>query len=158
MSINSMTSSAGRVVGPPLFGYLYTLNVRFPYRSAAVFTAIAALVYFIVDRAAKAAARPEKPLAAGDVAADEAKKRPSFFLQSAEKAALGVLAETLRTTIMHRGYDLSNSAVVELIQEIIETSLPPKVDGRTDEELLGEETHFLHEHLNREHADHHPHT
>jgi len=114
----------------------------------------------LVDRVVKAAARPDKPLAAGDAAADAArlKKRPSLLLQSAERAALDVLTETLRTTVMQRGYELSNPAVIELLKDIIDTALPLKVDGLSDEELLHSGTHFLHEHYNREHAEHHPHT
>lgn len=147
MSINSMASSAGRVVGPPLFGFLYAFNIRYPYRVASSCTAVAALVYWLVDvlaRQAAAVERPPKPLAELDA---EKRKRPSFFLQSAEKAALDALTETFRATIIHRGYDLSNAKVVELITDVLETSLPPREEGRTDEELLGVEAAFLHAHI-----------
>lgn len=74
--------------------------------AAALFTAIASGVYLIVIGAAQAAERPKQPLAAADASAKQ--KRPSFFLQSAEKAALNTISESLRSTIIHRGYDLSN--------------------------------------------------
>jgi hypothetical protein len=37
--------------------------------------------------------------------------------------------------------------VVELITDVLETSLPPREEGRTDEELLGVEAAFLHAHI-----------
>jgi MFS family permease len=45
MSVSSMASSAGRVIGPPLFGALYSTSPRFPYRIATLCTLAAAAVY-----------------------------------------------------------------------------------------------------------------
>ncbi|KAL1514921.1 hypothetical protein AB1Y20_004001 [Prymnesium parvum] len=149
MSINSMTSSAGRVIGPTVFGALYAANIRYPYRLASAFTAIASGMYFIVHLSSEE--RPAKGLAESDAAA----QKLSLSTESDQGAALDELMKTVRSTILQRGYDLANPTVVELLTDIIQTALPSKVEGRSDEELLNESAEFVH--TNR-HAVHFPHT
>lgn len=152
MSINAMTGSAGRVIGPIIFGYLYGVNIRFPYRLAAVFTTLAAALYLLTDQLNASLHRRPRPLADADSAA----KRPSSALSSSQKLALDELMNSLRTTIIVRGYDLANPTVVELLADIMNSSLPEKVNGRSDEELLHEEAEFVQS--NREQwSHHHPH-
>ena len=49
-----------------------------------------------------------------------------------------------------------------MIKHVIADALPARVAGQTDEEILGQELSFLHEHenwasVNRDHASTHPH-
>jgi len=46
MSVASITSSAGRVIGPPLYGKLYMLDGPLAYRVAAALAAGASAFYF----------------------------------------------------------------------------------------------------------------
>eukprot|EP00326_Haptolina_ericina_P030208 CAMPEP_0181169556 /NCGR_PEP_ID=MMETSP1096-20121128/879_1 /TAXON_ID=156174 ORGANISM="Chrysochromulina ericina, Strain CCMP281" /NCGR_SAMPLE_ID=MMETSP1096 /ASSEMBLY_ACC=CAM_ASM_000453 /LENGTH=211 /DNA_ID=CAMNT_0023257025 /DNA_START=45 /DNA_END=680 /DNA_ORIENTATION=+ len=155
MSINSMCSSGGRVLGPPLFGILYSINIHFPYRVAALCTAVASSVYFLVYTIATPKKdRPSTALAEKDSAKLKLNKHMDI-------EALAKLTEALREIITERGYDLSNPTVVDLIKEIMTTSLPPRTEGQSDEDVLREEAHHLHDHwdaMHKESAHYHPHT
>ena len=166
MGISGMMSSAGRVIGPPVFGALYTTNIRFPYRLAAACTLLAALVYGFLatitaarDRASSAAAKTA-PLAGQDGERERLQSVGGKAGGKAEKAAVLALQELLAKTLAVRGYDLSQPTVVEHLKHLLEDALPLRVEGRSDEELLEEEIELVHGHqarLNRDHATYHPH-
>jgi len=155
MSINSATSSLGRVVGPPMFGAIYAWNIRLPYRLAALFTVVSAAVFFfmavLTAKPTQADERPDKPLASED---GNQKKLDN-------KKALAELTELMKSTLVSRAYDLTSPQVVDYLKAIIDDALPLKVEGRSDEELLGKETEFLHSHwaeMNKQSVHAHPHS
>ena len=154
MAISSMTSSLGRVVGPPLFGALYAVNIRFPYRVAALCTLFASAIYSLVYTLHAVTKRPEIPLAKRDAATQQS------FSSGDAATALASIQEHLSRTLTKRGYDLSSPVVVDLIKHLIVDALPERSVDRSDEDLLTEEVDLMHEHfarMNREHADNHPH-
>uniref|UniRef100_A0A7S0L4H5 Major facilitator superfamily (MFS) profile domain-containing protein n=1 Tax=Coccolithus braarudii TaxID=221442 RepID=A0A7S0L4H5_9EUKA len=143
MSVNSMMSSAGRVLGPPVFGALYALDIRSPYRLAAAFFLVSSAIYLGVYLLTKQPVpkRPSAALASADSA------RASAGISAAEQKALDALLTTVRETLILRQYDLGSPRVVELIKCILNEALPTRVEGRADEDLLQEEEDFLHQRL-----------
>ena len=146
MAVSSMCSSAGRVIGPPVFGTLYAVNIHFPYRLSAVLAAVAGGVYVLVGALSAPkpeVVRPAEPLAAKDAA------RQRSFSRDDEKKAIAELQELLARTLKQRGYDLGSPGVVELIKHLLLDALPEKVEGKTDEQLLAEEVELMHQHFDR---------
>ena len=138
MSVSSMASSAGRVIGPPVFGALYSSSPRFPYRVAALCTLGAAVVYaYIAMRTRpKSEVRPATPLAERDAARAVSLKRTPSGLEALKVAnATAELQELLAVTLQQRGYDLGNAAVVELLKQLVVDALPVRADGCTDEQV-----------------------
>lgn len=138
MSVSSMASSAGRVIGPPVFGALYSTSPRFPYRAAALCTLGAAAVYaYIAMRTRpKSEVRPATPLAERDSARAMSLKRTPSGMEALKVAnATAQLQELLAVTLQQRGYDLGNAAVVELLKQLIVEVLPVRADGCTDEQV-----------------------
>ena len=138
MSVSSMASSAGRVIGPPVFGALYSTSPRFPYRVAALCTLAAAAVYaYIAMRTRpKSEVRPATPLAERDAARAVSLKRTPSGLEALKVAnATAELQELLAVTLQQRGYDLGNAAVVELLKQLVVDALPVRADGCTDEQV-----------------------
>uniref|UniRef100_A0A7S0DZB9 Major facilitator superfamily (MFS) profile domain-containing protein n=1 Tax=Phaeocystis antarctica TaxID=33657 RepID=A0A7S0DZB9_9EUKA len=163
MSVSSMASSAGRVIGPPVFGALYSINPRFPYRVAALCTIGAAAVYALVALRTrpKSEVRPATPLAERDAARAMSLKRTPSGLEAQKVAnATAELQELLAMTLQQRGYDLGNAAVVELLKQLLVDVLPVRADGCTDEQVLGAGMESVPESwsgASREHAHCHPH-
>jgi len=140
MSINSMTSSLARVIGPSVFGPLYAVNIRYPYSLTALCCLVAAVIYTLVYLLTET--KPAKsPLAEADGA-----RRASSAMSTSEKAALDKLMASVRETIISRNLDLGSTEVIELIKHIIETSLPRHIEGRSDEDTLREEDELLYHH------------
>ena len=145
MSVSSMASSAGRVIGPPVFGALYSINPRFPYRVAALCTIGAAAVYALVALRTrpKSEVRPATPLAERDAARAMSLKRTPSGLEAQKVAnATAELQELLAMTLQQRGYDLGNAAVVELLKQLLVDVLPVRADGCTDEQVHAHRMHI----------------
>mmetsp|Transcript_27230 Transcript_27230/g.91645 ORF Transcript_27230/g.91645 Transcript_27230/m.91645 type:complete len:291 (+) Transcript_27230:1134-2006(+) len=103
MAVASVTASAGRVVGPPLYGRLYVLEQPLPYRVAAAFAAAAAVGYVVAQRLyvfARCAAKGGRLHAAPP---------PRSALAPADEAALGELQAMLRELLVARGYAIAAS-------------------------------------------------
>jgi len=135
------------------------INPRFPYRVAAVCTLGAAAIYGLVAMRTrpKSEVRPATPLAERDAARLCLRRTPSALEMQSATAELQAL---LALTLQHRGYDLGNVAVVKLLKHLIVDALPERVEGRTDEQVLGAEMDLVHESwssASREHAQSHPH-
>jgi len=142
MSISSMSSSAARVIGPPLFGALFTTNIRTPYRLSCVFTASAAAFYFLVGLVHD---RQPEPLASKDsMAASRAGVLPDD--------AIAELQALLRATIIERGYNLEEPANVAHVKQLLLNALPLHLDDDHDERLDDGHLHDHHLILNREHS------
>lgn len=144
MSLQSMSSSAGRVVGPPLFGALYALNIHYPYRLSAVFTALAAAVFFFVYLTS--ISRPKDSLASLDSAGAKLIDPTSVRLSKEEEAVVRDLQARLRTTLITRGYDLKCAATVEALRQILVDAFPvtEREKGHADCDVLKGEASYLH--------------
>jgi hypothetical protein len=104
-----------------LFGTLFALNVRVPYRVAAMCVCVGGVVYYSVQVLHTRATQPVKPLADADSLEGPAAlaRMPSIDVGFAR------LAEAVRLAAVSRGYDMRSPEVVAGLIEAIEAAMPP---------------------------------
>ena len=152
MSVPSLASSAGRMAGPPLFGWLYVSNVRQPYVAASIACAVASGTFLLVLAFHSTARQaPESPLSKFDSA-----NRPTRTkLDRAQEDIMAAIQAELRDILLDRGYSLSSAESRMYIVAILENAFPQMAETEDELELLGREVHRQHAHAMEDHHAHH---
>ena len=153
MSIPALASSAGRMAGPPLFGYLYLTNERQPFMVAAVACAGACAAFLFVLSLHTAATRTRPAESLGELDAARLRMgRPK--LDRVQEATITAVQAELREILLDRGYSLRSTKSRMYLVSILDHAFPHKVDDEEEEALLAREVHQLHQYHQHEHAHH----